>query len=148
MGSSWILLAEDNDDDLTLALRAIRKSGIDSEIVVARDGLEALNLLGLNSDCKQPECPPDLILLDIKMPMVGGIDVLDHIRACDPYKMVPVVMLSSSDEPKDLRHAYETGANSYTVKPVTYEEYISQVVATVLYWSRINRVPKPTPVGA
>ncbi|CAN5386169.1 response regulator [soil metagenome] len=144
----WILLAEDSDDDLALALRAIRRAGLTHRIVVARDGKEALEVLGLTgADRTEPESP-ELVLLDIKMPLHTGLDVLREMRKCPRFKGVPVVMLSSSDEPRDLREAYELGANSYTVKPVSYEEFNHQLCATVKYWTEINRVPNSTAIPA
>ena len=126
-------------------MRAIRRCSPNLKVVVARDGAEALHLLGLGEGCELPSTPPELIMLDIKMPLQNGIEVLEQIRACDPFKLVPVVMLTSSDEPSDLRRCYELGANSYTVKPVVYDDFLTQMASTVGYWTTINRCPKPNP---
>lgn len=136
--SRWILLAEDNDDDLALALRAIRKLEPDVRVVTARDGQEAILQLEASGD----DDPPSLILLDMKMPKRSGLDALQSIRQSEELRYVPVVMLTSSDEPDDVSRSYAGGANSYTVKAVDFEHFSAQIKRTIDYWTRINRQPK------
>jgi two-component system response regulator len=136
-----ILLAEDDEDDLTLGIRAIKKCEGDFRVVTARDGTEALELLGLGQNPSPEPLSPDLILLDLKMPKVSGIEVLERIRSEPRYDSTPVVMLTSSDEPRDLSSCYKFRANSYTTKPVDYSQFLDQLCTTISYWTKINRVP-------
>ena len=136
-----ILLAEDNDDDLALGIRAIKKCEGDYRVVTARDGADALELLGLGPVPNPEPLKPDLILLDLKMPKMSGLEVLERVRASDDYFSTPVVMMTSSDEPSDIALCFEAGANSYTVKPVDYADFIQQLCMTISYWTRINRQP-------
>jgi two-component system, response regulator len=141
MSPKLILVVEDNEDDLALGLRAIKKCKGDFRVVTARDGAEAVDILGLGPIPNQEPIAPDLILLDLKMPKKSGIEVLESIRANAAFDMTPVVMLTSSDEPSDLEACYGRGANSYTVKPVDYSSFVDQLCTTVDYWTRINRCP-------
>jgi CheY-like chemotaxis protein len=135
--SRWILLAEDNEDDLALALRVIRKLDPEIRIVTARDGEEAVDVV---ANCPEDDIPA-LILLDMKMPRRSGLEALREIRKIPHFQCVPLVMLTSSDEPTDLASCYANGANSYTVKPIDFDEFSRQMASTIDYWMRINRLP-------
>jgi two-component system, response regulator len=137
-----VLLVEDNLDDERLVLRAFRRAGVD-DVVVARTGEEALNeLLGASRDKEL-----SLILLDLKLPKVNGIEVLKAIRQGEGTKLVPVVVFTSSDEEADIANSYEYGANSYIRKPVDYDSFMDAVNAVVGYWLTLNKAPK-TPARA
>jgi two-component system response regulator len=130
-----ILLVEDNADDEQLTLRAMRQSDIPNIIRVARDGAEALDkLFGPGQDRL-----PDLVLLDLKLPKVNGLEVLEKIRANERTKTLPVVVLTSSDEERDIVESYELGANSYIRKPVDFDQFIDAVRQLGLYWLSMNR---------
>ena len=133
-----ILLVEDNPDDAMLTVRAFTKNRIRNEVVVATDGEQALRTL-------LPEqgegLRPALVLLDIKLPKVGGIDVLRRIRAEESTKHLPVVMLTSSSEDEDIIRSYESGANSYVRKPVDFGDFANAVQRLGLYWLLVNSVP-------
>ncbi len=130
-----ILLVEDNADDEQLTLRAMRQSDIPNIIRVARDGAEALDkLFGVGQDYL-----PDLVLLDLKLPKVNGLEVLQKIRANENTKTLPVVILTSSDEERDIVESYELGANSYIRKPVDFDQFIDAVRQLGLYWLSMNR---------
>ena len=130
-----ILLVEDNADDEQLTLRAMRQSDIPNIIRVARDGAEALDkLFGAGQDYL-----PDLVLLDLKLPKVNGLEVLQKIRANEMTKTLPVVILTSSDEERDIVESYELGANSYIRKPVDFDQFIDAVRQLGLYWLSMNR---------
>ena len=130
-----ILLVEDNADDEQLTLRAMRQSDIPNIIRVARDGAEALDkLFGAGQDRL-----PDLVLLDLKLPKVNGLEVLQKIRSDDRTKTLPVVVLTSSDEERDIVESYELGANSYIRKPVDFDQFIDAVRQLGLYWLSMNR---------
>jgi two-component system response regulator len=130
-----ILLVEDNADDEQLTLRAMRQSDIPNIIRVARDGAEALEKLFGTS----LERLPDLVLLDLKLPKVNGLEVLQKIRANELTKTLPVVVLTSSDEERDIVESYELGANSYIRKPVDFDQFIDAVRQLGLYWLSMNR---------
>lgn len=137
------MLVEDNLDDERLVVRAFRKAGID-EFVVARTGEEALNLLQASEDTY-----PSLVLLDLKLPKVNGLEVLRSMRETEATKLVPVVVFTSSDEEGDIMQCYELGANSYIRKPVDYESFMEAVQAVISYWLGLNRAaPSATGVGA
>lgn len=130
-----ILLVEDNADDEQLTLRAMRQSDIPNIIRVARDGAEALDkLFGAGQDRL-----PDLVLLDLKLPKVNGLEVLHKIRSDERTKTLPVVVLTSSDEERDIVESYELGANSYIRKPVDFDQFIDAVRQLGLYWLSMNR---------
>ena len=133
--SKTILLVEDNADDEQLTLRALRQSDIPTNIRVARDGAEAIDFLyGI------PSLPlPDLVLLDLKLPKISGLDVLQRIRSEANSKGMPVVVLTSSDEERDILKSYELGANSYIRKPVDFDEFIDSVRQLGTYWLVMNR---------
>ena len=139
-----ILLVEDNPDDEALALRALRKNNIGDEIFVARDGVEALDFLFCtNTYADRDPCDlPKLILLDIKLPKMDGLEVLRHIREDKRTNLVPVVILTSSKEEQDLIKGYESGVNSYVRKPVDFIEFAEAMRALGLYWLGLN-IPAP-----
>lgn len=130
-----ILLVEDNADDEQLTLRAMRQSDVPNLIRVARDGAEALDRI-LNSDPL-----PDLVLLDLKLPKLSGLEVLERLRSDERTKSLPVVILTSSDEERDILKSYDLGANSYVRKPVDFTEFIDAVRQLGVYWLTMNRVP-------
>lgn len=135
-----ILLVEDNADDVTLTLRAFKKNALDAEVVVARDGSEAIDYLfrqGMYAD-RSPDAVPDVILLDVKLPKITGIEVLRHIREHAHTRLIPVVMLTSSTEQEDMVNSYTLGANSYIRKPVDYQKFIEAVQQLGVYWLVLN----------
>lgn len=140
-----ILLVEDNPDHEELAMRALRKSGLADEIAVARDGAEALRWLfeAIPSDTAENRPLPGLVLLDLKLPKVDGLEVLRQVRAHDRTRLLPVVVLSSSDEERDLVAAYSLGANSYVTKPVDFNEFTEAIRQLGVYWLGMNQgVPR------
>lgn len=143
MTESVILLVEDNANDELLTLRALRKHNIENKVVVARDGADALDYLfsrGAHAN-RQPADPPDLILLDLNLPKVGGLEVLRQLRADERTKLIPVVILTSSSEDRDLLGGYTEGANSYVVKPVNFAQFSDAVRQLGLYWLVLNKKP-------
>jgi len=137
-----ILLVEDNPDDVELALHALKRNNILNPIVVARDGQEALDYLfheGKYADSKHDK--PALILLDLKLPKVDGIEVLRKIKAENELKKVPVVILTSSKEEKDLVESYDLGVNSYIRKPVDFDQFVETVRYIGYYWLLLNEAP-------
>lgn len=145
MENSTILLVEDNADDELLTLRAFRKAKISNPIEVARDGVQALDyLLG----DRQPtggdrSGQPGVVLLDLKLPKIGGIEVLRRVRACERTKCIPIVVLTTSREDRDVVNAYQLGANSYIRKPVNYEQFVNAVQQIGQYWLVLN---EPIPI--
>jgi CheY-like chemotaxis protein len=136
------LLLEDRDEDVELTLRAFKKARILNEVVVKRDGIEALEFLeGLANIKGQPKPAPTVILLDINTPRMNGIDLLERIRKLEHLRFVPVVMFTSSNEQRDLVACYERGANSYVQKPVG--EFSSLIEYLVKYWATMNSTPAP-----
>ena len=141
MSQRTILLVEDNPDDVDLTLRAFRKNNIANEVVVARDGAEAVALLlGTEGDAEPPPLPA-VVLLDLKLPRLDGLDVLRRIRSADRTKLLPVVVLTSSVEERDLVRSYSLGANSYVRKPVDFGEFMEAVKQLGLYWLVLNSSP-------
>ena len=140
MRTSTILLVEDNPDDEMLALRAFKKNNITNEIVVARDGVEALDyLFGRNTHEGRDLHPqPSLILLDLKLPKLDGLEVLKSLRANEHTKLIPVVVMTTSKEEDDLVRSYTLGANSYIRKPVDFNQFIDAVRQVGLYWLVLN----------
>ncbi|MEZ0324653.1 MAG: response regulator [Fimbriimonas sp.] len=133
-----ILLVEDNSDDEQLTLRAMRQSEVPNIIRVARDGAEALDhLYGPNATRL-----PDLILLDLKLPKVSGLEVLQKIRSEAKTRSLPVVVLTSSDEERDIIESYNIGANSYIRKPVDFDEFIDAVRQLGVYWLTLNKTKR------
>jgi len=143
MDNNVILLVEDNPDDVELTLRALKKNNIKNEVVVARDGVEALDyLFGAGSySGRDTSLMPQLILLDLKLPKLDGLDVLRRVRADERTKVLPVVILTSSKEEQDLINGYSLGANSYVRKPVDFTQFIDAVGKLGLYWLLLNESP-------
>lgn len=138
-----ILLVEDDPDDEALTLRALQKNNVVNRIVVAHDGEEALNILfGPERESSQTAILlPALVLLDIKLPKVDGLQVLQAIRANPHTRLSPVVILTSSNEERDLVEGYRLGCNSYVRKPVNFEEFMAAVQQLGLYWLLLNQQP-------
>jgi CheY-like chemotaxis protein len=140
MDKKIILLVEDNPDDEALTLRALKKNNILNEVVVARDGVEALNYLfgsGMYTG-RDISVMPQFILLDLKLPKVDGLEVLRRLRADNRTKLLPVVILTSSKEEQDLINGYNFGANSYIRKPVDFTQFMEAVRQLGLYWLVLN----------
>jgi two-component system response regulator len=138
-----ILLVEDNPDDEALTLRALRKNNITNAVVVARDGVEALDyLFGTGSHAgRNLDSLPQVVLLDLKLPKVDGLEVLRRVRADERTKLLPVVILTSSNEEQDRLKGYGLGANSYVRKPVDFGQFIEAVRQLGLYWLLLNERP-------
>ena len=141
-----ILLVEDNPDDVELTLRAFKNSNIRNEIVVARDGAEALDYLFVTGAYagRDADIMPAVILLDLRLPKIDGLEVLRRLRADARTKLLPVVILTSSKEERDLINGYKLGANSYIRKPVDFVQFSEAVGQLGLYWLIINE-PPPKP---
>lgn len=142
-----LLLVEDNADDEELTLLAFEESKILNEVVVARDGVEALDYLlgtGTYGD-RDMNIMPALILLDLQLPRINGLEVLQRLRADKRTKLIPVVILTTSNEQLDLINSYSLGCNSYIRKPVDYNQFITAVQQLGMYWLLINE-PPPVPV--
>ncbi|HWZ95544.1 MAG TPA: response regulator [Opitutaceae bacterium] len=139
-----LLLVEDNPQDLELALRALRKANLSNRIHVARDGAEALEFIF----CEGPHAArritdsPKVILLDLKLPKIDGLEVLKRIKGDSRTKMIPIVVLTSSKEQSDVVESYQLGVNSYIVKPVNFEQFAEAVRDLGLYWLLHNQPPK------
>jgi CheY-like chemotaxis protein len=137
-----ILLVEDNSYDLELTLLALEKSKLANDVTVARDGEEALQYLNRQGKFKNRQTGnPAFIILDLKMPKVDGIEVLQQLRATPDLKHIPVVMLTASKEQADLLKSYETGVNAYVVKPIEFQDLIRAVSDLGLFWAMINEPP-------
>ena len=142
-----ILLVEDNPDDEALTLRAFNKNRIGNKIFIVHDGAEALDFLfctGIYAD-RDPREMIQVVLLDLNLPKVGGLEVLRRIRADKRTHTLPVVILTSSKEEKDLAEGYEYGANSYVRKPVDFNEFIEAIQHLGLYWLVLNKTPPLPP---
>ena len=143
MKGKIILLAEDNPDDVKLTLRALKKSNILNEVVIAEDGVEALDyLFGTGKFAgRDTSIKPQLILLDLKMPRLDGIEALHRIRADERTALLPVVILTTSNEDRDRIESYKLGANSYIRKPVDFNQFVEAVQQLGLYWLVLNESP-------
>ncbi len=142
MTDGKILLVEDNPDDVELTLRALKKANILNEVVLARDGAEALDyLLGTDDDTAEQPRPPAIVLLDLKLPKIDGLEVLRRMRAEPRTMLLPVVVLTSSREEQDVISSYSLGANSYIRKPVDFAQFAESVRQLGLYWLVINEPP-------
>ena len=138
-----ILFVEDNPQDLALALRALRHSNLTNQIHVARDGVEAVEFIfceGPYSD-RKIENGPKLVLLDLKLPKIDGLEVLQRIKADPRTRHIPVVVLTSSKEQQDIVASYKLGVNSYIVKPVNFESFAAAVQQVGMYWLLLNEAP-------
>jgi two-component system response regulator len=143
METKIILLVEDNPDDEMLTLRALKKNNIMNEVVVARDGAEALDYLFSIEKYTGGDLIKNLavILLDLKLPKIDGMEVLRRIRDDEKTKLLPVVILTSSKEEQDLINGYKFGANSYIRKPVDFDKFVEAIRQLGLYWLVLNEVP-------
>ncbi len=146
MNAGNILLVEDNPDDAALTLRALKGHHVTNEVVLARDGVEALDYLFGRDGGAAPVELPALILLDLKLPRVNGLEVLKRVRSEARTRLLPVVILTSSDEDRDVLEGYRLGANSYVRKPVDFVEFTEAARQLGLYWLLMNRnAPAPRP---
>lgn len=139
-----ILLVEDNPNDAELTLRALRKNNLANRVFHAKDGEEALEFIfarGAYTE-RTVENTPRVILLDLKLPKVNGIEVLQHIKGDERTKNIPIVVLTSSREDSDLKKCYEFGVNSYIVKPVEFENFVRAVSELGFYWLLLNQTPQ------
>lgn len=149
MKNKPILLVEDNDDDVKLTKRALRKNNIMNELVVMGDGMAALQYLrSLTGSGEDRPRLPAVILLDLKLPKMDGMDVLREIRSDPKLKRQPVVILTTSKEDQDIIKSYDLGANSYIRKPVDFEQFSAAINQLGLYWLVLNEAPPGNPGGA
>ncbi len=140
-----ILLAEDNDHDVELTLAALEEYNLANEVVIARDGVEALDYLyGRGKFAGHANGLPVVVLLDLKMPKLDGLEVLRHMRTDPVLKAVPVVMITSSREEQDLIRSYELGVNAYVVKPVDFQKFVESIKQVGFFWAIINEPPPGT----
>lgn len=138
-----ILLVEDSLNDVKLTMAALRTAGLANEIVVCRDGAEALDYLfrrGAFAERTDDTCPC-VVLLDLKMPKVDGLEVLEKLRTDSKFRTLPVVMITSSAEEKDMVRSYNLGVNGYVVKPVTHDEFLKSIKDVGLFWAVVNQPP-------
>ena len=143
MENSMILVVEDNPDDEALTLRALKKNNIGNQVFVVRDGAEALDFLfctGTYAE-RDPREVPEMILLDLKLPKVDGLEALRRIRAAERTCLLAVVILTSSNEEQDLLEGYKNGANSYIRKPVDFNQFVDAIRQLSLYWLVLNEAP-------
>jgi CheY-like chemotaxis protein len=137
-----ILLAEDNPNDVELTLAALAENHLANEVVVVRDGAEALDYLHRRGVFKlRTEGHPAVVLLDLKLPKVDGLEVLEQVKTDPALKTVPVVMLTSSREEQDLVRSYNLGANAYVVKPMEFHEFVNAIKEVGLFWAIVNQPP-------
>jgi two-component system response regulator len=148
MDTRPILLVEDNPDDVALTLRAFRRQRIVNEVVVAKDGVEALDyLFGTGAHAgRDPRQLPAVVLLDLKLPKLDGLDVLRRVRQSPATRLLRIIVLTSSKEEQDILQSYDLGAHSYIRKPVDFEKFVEAVGQLGLYWLLLNEaVPVPAP---
>ena len=137
-----ILLVEDSDADAEMTMRALKKGNVANKLLWVKDGVEALEFVHCTGAYSQrPNGHPKLMLLDIKMPRLDGIEVLRRLKSDESTRMIPVVMLTSSAEERDVVESYRLGVNSYLVKPVDFGEFVKVVAYAGLFWALMNRVP-------
>src|SRR5215467_3313666 len=138
-----ILLVEDNPNDVELTLRALRKQNLEGKVFVVRDGAEALDFIFASGAYafRKIDSKPKVVLLDLKLPKVDGIEVLRRIKADERTRGIPVVMLTSSQEERDVAETYRLGVNSYIVKPVDFGNFVHAVGELGVYWNMLNRLP-------
>jgi CheY-like chemotaxis protein len=138
-----ILLVEDNPNDVELTLRALRKQNLDGKVFVVRDGAEALDFIFAagNYTARKTASRPKVVFLDLKLPKIDGIEVLKRMKADDRTRNIPIVMLTSSQEERDVTESYKLGVNSYIVKPVDFSNFVHAVGELGVYWNMLNRVP-------
>jgi CheY-like chemotaxis protein len=137
-----ILLVEDDPKDVELTLTALEEYNLANEVVVARDGAEALDYLYCRGEfAERPNDNPAVLLLDLKLPKVDGLEVLQQIKSDDRLRMVPVVVLTSSREEKDMVTSYKLGVNAYVVKPVDFHEFVNAIKELGMFWAIINEPP-------
>ncbi len=139
-----ILLAEDNESDAEITIRALRKNNLANKLVHLKDGADALDFIFAEGSYAHRDIQntPRVVLLDLKMPKVNGIEVLQRIKSDSRTQKIPVVMLTSSKEDPDIQTCYKLGVNSYVVKPVTFEEFVKAVSELGLYWMLLNHSPR------
>ena len=147
MDEMMILIVEDNPDDEEMTLRSLNQAGLANDVHVVRDGVEALDFLFgrgtfVNRDLTRM---PAVVLLDLKLPKLDGIDVLNYMRKDDRARSIPVVVLTSSSEEEDMMRSYKSGANSYVRKPVVFAEFAKVVSQLGLYWLLLNEIPGKRP---
>jgi two-component system response regulator len=137
-----ILLAEDSPTDAEMTLRALKKIGVTNEVIWVKDGQEAMDYIFCEGAYSDRTCSkPRLVLLDLKMPKMNGIDVLRELKKNEDTKAIPVVMLTSSAEEQDIAKCYELGTNSYIVKPVEFDKFVEEVSKVGCYWAVMNKIP-------
>lgn len=144
MNSLQILLVEDNINDAELTIRALKKNNLANELIHLKDGAEALDFIFAQGKYLERKISdlPNVIVLDLKMPKVNGIEVLKRIKSDERTKRIPVVMLTSSKEDPDIQECYNLGVNSYVVKPVEFEHFVKAVSNLGLYWMILNQSPQ------
>jgi two-component system response regulator len=142
MPSTWILVAEDNENDEFLIRRALNEAGLSESILVAHDGVEVLQCLQRQGQfAERPAGLPAVILLDERMPVMGGCEVLERIRSHPSFRLIPVVMHSGAMSEREVQQAYELGANGFVEKPADYQEFRRIFIELGLYWGRVNVAP-------
>jgi two-component system response regulator len=146
MPNKLILLVEDNPDDEFLTRDALRSGGVLHDVIVARDGAEAVDWIFSRDGANRGSQAPDLVLLDLKLPKMSGFDVLERIRGDSRTRGLPVVILTSSSEQQDIERSYTTGANSYVRKPVIFSDFVRAVQTLGVYWLTVNE-PVQQPVN-
>ena len=137
-----ILLVEDDKRDLELTLVALERSQLANEVIVVRDGAQALDYLMREGDFKmREEGNPAVVLLDLKLPKVNGLEVLQAVRSTEPLRSIPVVMLTSSHEETDVLRSYQLGVNAYVVKPVEFKQFVEAIADLGIFWAVLNEPP-------